>query len=106
MVREHEPLDQEIQCYVDECRCDPNAREVAHEGEREQVLVPLENVLDVALSAVSEGALLGHARRGGDVASLYDRLVQTLEEWLLGRVTQVASDLVSERFGARCAVVS
>ncbi|KAI9921392.1 hypothetical protein PsorP6_002148 [Peronosclerospora sorghi] len=54
---------------------------------------------------VFEGALLGHARRGGDVASFYDRLVQTLEEWHLGRVTQVASALVSESFGARCAVV-
>ncbi|KAI9914766.1 hypothetical protein PsorP6_006840 [Peronosclerospora sorghi] len=28
-----------------------------------------------------------------------------LEEWHLGRVTQVASALVSESFGARCAVV-
>ncbi|KAI9913537.1 hypothetical protein PsorP6_005562 [Peronosclerospora sorghi] len=65
----------------------------------------LENVLDAALSAVSEGALLGHARRGGDVASLYNRLVQTLEEWHLDRVTQVASALESESFGARCAVV-
>ncbi|KAI9917661.1 hypothetical protein PsorP6_012958 [Peronosclerospora sorghi] len=68
-------------------------------------VVELENVPDVALSAVAEGALLGHARRGGDVVSLYDLLVQTLEEWHLGRVTRVTSAFVSESFGDRYAVV-
>jgi hypothetical protein len=65
----------------------------------------LESVLDSALSAFSEGALLNGPRGGGDVASLYDRLLQTSEEWHTGRVTQVSSAVGSESFGARCAVV-
>ncbi|KAL4157980.1 hypothetical protein PRNP1_003760 [Phytophthora ramorum] len=65
----------------------------------------LESVLDSALSAFSEGALLNGIRGGGDVASLYDRLVQTSEEWHTSRVAQIASSVGSESFGARCAVV-
>ncbi|GMF09194.1 unnamed protein product [Phytophthora lilii] len=65
----------------------------------------LENVLDSALSAFSEGALLNGARGGGDVASVYDRLVQTSEEWHTGRIAQVSSAGGAESFGARCAVV-
>ncbi|KAE9346536.1 hypothetical protein PF008_g8236 [Phytophthora fragariae] len=65
----------------------------------------LESVLDSALSAFSEGALFNGLRGGGDVASLYDRLVQTSDEWHSGRVTQVSSSVGAESFGARCAVV-
>ncbi|KAF1786673.1 NAD(P)-binding domain [Phytophthora cactorum] len=64
----------------------------------------LESVLDSALSAFSEGALL-NGPRGGDVASLYDRLVQTSEEWHTGRIAQVASASGAEGFGARSAVI-
>ncbi|GMF40905.1 unnamed protein product [Phytophthora fragariaefolia] len=65
----------------------------------------LESVLDSALSAFSEGALLNGSRGGGDVTSLYDRLVQTSDEWHAGRVTQISSSVGAESFGARCAVV-
>ncbi|KAI9987624.1 hypothetical protein PInf_023668 [Phytophthora infestans] len=64
----------------------------------------LESVLDLALSAFSEGALL-HGPRGGDVASLYDRLVQTSEDWHTGRIAQAACAPGAEGFGARSAVV-
>ncbi|ETL91765.1 hypothetical protein F441_10065 [Phytophthora nicotianae CJ01A1] len=64
----------------------------------------LESVLDSALSAFSEGALL-NGPRGGDIASLYDRLVQTSEEWHASRIAQVSSGSNAEGFGARCAVV-
>ncbi|POM61565.1 Glycoside hydrolase, partial [Phytophthora palmivora] len=65
----------------------------------------LESVLDSALSAFSEGALLNGSRGGGDVTSLYDRLLQTSEEWHAGRVTQVTSAVGAESFGARSAVI-
>ncbi|KAI9920088.1 hypothetical protein PsorP6_015736 [Peronosclerospora sorghi] len=42
LMREHEPLGQEIQCDVDKCRRDPKARDVAHEREREQAHETLE----------------------------------------------------------------
>ncbi|CAI5744902.1 unnamed protein product [Peronospora destructor] len=65
----------------------------------------LENVLDSALSAFSEGSLLNGARDGSDAASLYERLVQTLEEWHGDRLIQVSLALGAEGFGARCAVM-
>ncbi|RLN44916.1 hypothetical protein BBJ29_001833 [Phytophthora kernoviae] len=65
----------------------------------------LESMLDSALSAISEGTLVMGSRGGGDGASLYDRLVQTSEEWHTGRITQVASAVGAESFAARCAVV-
>ncbi|OWZ07664.1 Glycoside hydrolase [Phytophthora megakarya] len=64
----------------------------------------LESVLDSALSAFSEGALL-NGRHAGDAASLYDRLLQTSEEWYTGRVIQVNSAVGAESFGARSAVI-
>ncbi|KAG7397063.1 hypothetical protein PHYBOEH_001341 [Phytophthora boehmeriae] len=67
--------------------------------------VALEGVLDASLLAISEGTLVMSSRGGGDVASLYDRLVQTSEEWHTGRVTQVTSAVGAESFAARCAVV-
>ncbi|KAG7390959.1 hypothetical protein PHYPSEUDO_006094 [Phytophthora pseudosyringae] len=65
----------------------------------------LESVLDSALSAFSEGALLNGPHGDGDVGSLYDRLVQTSEEWHTGRITQVSSASGAESFGARSAVI-
>ncbi|CAH0490296.1 unnamed protein product [Peronospora farinosa] len=65
----------------------------------------LENVLDSALSAFSEGSLLNGTRGGSDAASLYERLVQISEEWHSGRLIQVSSALGAESFGARCAVM-
>ncbi|TDH67467.1 hypothetical protein CCR75_001610 [Bremia lactucae] len=66
----------------------------------------LESVLDLALSAFSEGALLRHETRGGgDGASLYDRLVQASEEWHSSRSTQVSCASNAASFGARSAVL-
>ncbi|CAH0482655.1 unnamed protein product [Peronospora belbahrii] len=65
----------------------------------------LENVLDSALTAFSEGALLNSARSGSDAASLYDRLVEASEEWHNARILQASSALGAESFGARCAVL-
>ncbi|KAL7998951.1 putative CAP Gly-rich domain-containing protein [Plasmopara halstedii] len=65
----------------------------------------LENSLDLALSAFSEGALLKGSRSGGDGASLYDRFVQTLEEWHSSRILQVSRAPGAESFGARTGVL-
>lgn len=65
----------------------------------------LESVLDLALSAFSEGTLLNGTCSGGDGALLYDRLDQAVEEWHSSRIAQVACAPNAESFNARSAVI-
>ncbi|RLN48841.1 hypothetical protein BBJ28_00003128 [Nothophytophthora sp. Chile5] len=65
----------------------------------------LESVLDSALTAFSEGAFLVGPRGGGDVAAVYERLLQTSEEWHASRMDERSAASGAEVFAARCAVV-